>query len=384
MPDILYAAALDKQVFAESQLSTASAQQTQKNSERVTALSTLTAACNCYSNLNNCCLCCWCNCEACVAALKVPVAQTECYEIQDCLYQCPVDPDAWNLIPDNTGQPGWNTFWVCDTSGYYRCGKGCSWTVPAGVTCVQFDMWGVGGNNSSGYCCGGAPWGPNGSFGSIVMPVSAGCSYTICGGCALCCAHGPSYHDQAFPSGSATYVSGYGLQNVCIQPALNNFPRLYNHCIGLTVNCRAYNCAGGSGQCWCGFGWFCQDNSCATCGVRCAAHTNVWPQGRVCVPNAHYYRTTGAGGCYCRDTNAYGWFRNITVPRMYCCTCQCLCRYFDSSTCGGWLYGYECYGGKTCMPGIGSEPLTVMGSCTSMYSGYPNMGAVRVTYYCNC
>lgn len=101
-----------------------------------------------------------------------------------------------------------NGFKVCDTSGNFRCGSTCAWTVPAGVTNVQFQLWGAGGGTSSQCCCGGAPFGPTGAYAVIKMNVSAGEAYTLCAGCARCC-----YATQTTPGlcGNPSWVTGPGL-----------------------------------------------------------------------------------------------------------------------------------------------------------------------------
>ena len=97
---------------------------------------------------------------------------------------------------------------TCDTSGYYRCGSQCNWTVPSGVTNVQFQLWGPGGGTSSNCCCGGNPFGPSGAYAVVQMDVTAGDVYCLCGGCAYCCCG-----RQTTPGicGTPTFISGPGL-----------------------------------------------------------------------------------------------------------------------------------------------------------------------------
>lgn len=103
-------------------------------------------------------------------------------------------------------------FMVCDTSGYARCGATCSWTVPSGVTRAQFMLWGPGGSTGSTCCCGGSFFGPTGAFAVVNIPVTAGCAYTICAGCAYCC-----YASQTTVGviGCPTFVTGFNLSGVC-------------------------------------------------------------------------------------------------------------------------------------------------------------------------
>ncbi len=99
--------------------------------------------------------------------------------------------NQWCRIPTGWGEDGlgsWtNGFKVCDTSGYYRCGSSCTWTVPGGTTCVRFQIWGSGGGTSESRCCMHTMPGDTGAYASVIMPVTSGSSYTMCGGCAYCC-----------------------------------------------------------------------------------------------------------------------------------------------------------------------------------------------------
>ena len=96
------------------------------------------------------------------------------------------DPSTyWCKIPQMTGATG--SVKVCDASGYYRCGASCTWTVPAGVTCAQFQLWGPGGGSMAPCCCGLQPFGSTGAYATAIMPVTAGNVYTLCAGCAQCC-----------------------------------------------------------------------------------------------------------------------------------------------------------------------------------------------------
>lgn len=122
--------------------------------------------------------------------------------------QCPQIVIDWKcyLTPYvNTICPG---FKVCDTSGFYRCGAVCTWTVPAGVTRVQFQIWGPGSSTSSNCCCGGAPFGASGAYAMVQMNVTAGNVYCLCAGCAYCC-----YASQTTPGlvGAPSFVCGPGL-----------------------------------------------------------------------------------------------------------------------------------------------------------------------------
>ena len=127
--------------------------------------------------------------------------------------------NQWCRIPTGWGEDGlgsWTSgFKVCDTSGYYRCGSSCTWTVPGGTTCVRFQIWGSGGGTSESRCCMHTMPGDTGAYASVIMPVTSGNSYTLCGGCAYCCyAGGDGYNQQR---GYPSYVQGPGLTNFCAE-----------------------------------------------------------------------------------------------------------------------------------------------------------------------
>ena len=121
---------------------------------------------------------------------------------------CPPMVRHWRRFLSPLTCPKANGFKVCDASGYFRCGNACSWTVPAGVTCVQFQIWGHGAGNSGQCCCGGTPFGPTGSYMTVCTSVTPGEVFCLCSGCAYCC-----YATQTTPPVSAvnSYVcSGSG------------------------------------------------------------------------------------------------------------------------------------------------------------------------------
>lgn len=125
-------------------------------------------------------------------------------------------PEFWALIPTQPAAGGnFDTgLKVCDDSGYFRCGKDCTWTVPSGVTCARFQLWGAGAGTASSCCCGFSPIGATGAYASVIIPVTAGDSYTLCGGCAYCCyAARGEMSAQSCPS----YVQGTGLSNLCAE-----------------------------------------------------------------------------------------------------------------------------------------------------------------------
>ena len=96
-------------------------------------------------------------------------------------------------------------FKVCDTSGYFRCGCNCTWTVPGGTTCVRFQIWGAGGGTTESRCCMHTMPGTTGAYASVIMPTTSGSSFTMCAGCAYCCYAGSDGYNQQ--RGETSYLS---------------------------------------------------------------------------------------------------------------------------------------------------------------------------------
>lgn len=172
------------------------------------------------------------------------------------------DTQSWAAIPQMTSPTG--GFKVCDTSGYFRCGACCLWTVPAGVTCAQFQIWGAGGGTSVMCCCGGSPFGPTGAYATVIIPVTAGDSYTLCAGCAYCCyaTMDPTGH------GCASYVTGNGLTNFCAQGGIScvcSWERSISCALGIQVS-NGYAIPMASRTCGSGFSPYASAslNSCGT------------------------------------------------------------------------------------------------------------------------
>ena len=118
----------------------------------------------------------------------------------------------WCQIPTGSGWTG--GFSVCSTLAQFNCGATCTWTVPGGVTCARFQLWGAGAGTGGGCCCSISPWGGTGAYASVVMPVTAGQVYTLCSGCAFCCfARGA----QNIADGCPSFVLGTGLNNFCAE-----------------------------------------------------------------------------------------------------------------------------------------------------------------------
>lgn len=165
----------------------------------------------------------------------------------------PKHPELWDLIPTQPEAGGnFDTgFKVCDTSGYYRCDSSCTWVVPAGVTCARFQIWGAGAGSGGPCCCGWTHIGPSGAFASVIMPVTPGDSYVLCGGCAYCCY---TSHGQNNTEGCPSYVTGNGLSNFCAVGGKSSmFCEMKVRCAKATICCNYCVYAAGN-SCLCNTG----------------------------------------------------------------------------------------------------------------------------------
>lgn len=292
-----------------------------------------------------------------------------------------LDSEPWNssnygLIPLIENPTG--CLCVYDTSGNFRCGASCTWTVPAGTTKVQFQLWGPGAPSQGARCCGGSPFGAVGAFASVIIDAVPGCSYTLCAGCAICCY---SCYDQgATGSGGTSYVTGYDLTSFCAE---GGFARIScAQCVlHGSASCCRWQAEGrtSSGPCICGSGrWYCYDNSCATCGEI------PWLSFGGCKT---YYGSSNSGTVYglpsyfssktCLDRNNYGYHVHPPVIDVCHSSHGCCCQSFDSGTCGGCCCSAT--QGYRQIPGAGGTAVHVMGG-NYRCGDAGRMGMVRVTW----
>lgn len=269
-------------------------------------------------------------------------------------------------------------FKVCDASGYYRCGFCCAWTVPAGVTFAQFQLWGPGGGAGTACCCGGSFFGPTGSYAVFGIPVVAGCTYTLCAGCAYCCysCNGSTTGVNASP----TYVIGYNLTNACADAGVSCMTA-YNMSQSSTLStscCVWYgNISGyGVGLCSCTGSWeFCASSTAAIesdYSFSCVTK----PYGTVSGTGSYAY---GIPGMYPKF-KLIGSFQNgstAAAPVFGFPNCMCVFSY-NGNTCLGCCYsgnvGYMQY------PGQGGYASAAHGGCIYMTGDAGRMGMVCVSY----
>jgi hypothetical protein len=291
----------------------------------------------------------------------------------------PTNTALWGNLPLLSSPTG--CLCVYDSaSTFLRCGACCLWTVPAGATQAQFQIWGPGAGTGSGCCCGGAPFGATGSYATVIIPVTAGWQYTLCAGCAVCCYAARAAHQGFFACPS--FVTGCQLCNFC---ARGGFAGVYRTQVirnGAGTICR-YQATGctQSGPCICNTGTdFCFSNSCATCGCI------PWTPD----PEATYFgcTTTGApvlglpsvhsSGCLDTANSGYHQHPPLIGPCHTAQSGSCCCFTFTSGTCGGCCCAAQL--GVLCYPGAGGFATHVMGGCNTKCGDSGRGGMVRVTW----
>lgn len=103
-----------------------------------------------------------------------------------------------------------DTIWSTET------GTSCTWTVPAGASVAQFQLWGAGGNGTScdgGGCCSFTSSGGNGEYTYVIMSVTPGDVYCMCAGGGIATTKHNCYSTCAC-SGCNSFICGSN--NTCI------------------------------------------------------------------------------------------------------------------------------------------------------------------------
>jgi len=288
--------------------------------------------------------------------------------------------DSWQSIPQMC-EPT-DSFKVCDTSGYYRCGSSCVWVVPEGISKAQFQLWGPGGATSSQCCCGGAPFGATGAYASVIMDVSPGDTYDICAGCAYCCyafQNGPGCGGAA--CGCPSYITGPGLNCLCADS-------------GIACVCYWREAVGHSSCETCSFpiGSQCSPNSCLgwsfcwdsgdDAGFIYYSYSNM----------TRFHGTSDSGDVYglpgmypslCIGKNLnnyYGWGSSFTkgapvfgfLEQSMCTEC------FQNRTCAPCCRSFVHGTGKMPIPGAGGYGGAVAAGCNTCGGDSGRMGMVCV------
>ena len=291
--------------------------------------------------------------------------------------------DAWKTWVSPNIETRTNGVKVCNTDGsYWRCDAACTWTVPAGVTNVQFQLWGPGGGTSSQCCCGGAPFGPSGAYMLVKMNVTAGDVYTLCAGCAYCC-----YASQTTPgvSSTPTYITGPGL-SVCAMPGMPCVVTWSND-VGSTVtagnsqypaqdNCAPTMCSG-----W-NFCWDSGDD--ATYVPHAFSSSANW-----CVKcndtsrNQQYWGVQGLWPSMCMGSTLGGCFSSVSTPVVGFESCVMQAEYPWGQSCQGQGTGgcyYTAAAGYLRIPGAGGTGLVMTGGGASIGGDSGRFGMICVSY----
>jgi len=301
----------------------------------------------------------------------------------------------WVSIPTfaggNTSFAGTNVngFKVCSTSvGTVGSGGGacCEFTVPGGISFIRFQMWGAGGNAGSGQCCGGSGFGSTGAYASVIIPAVIGCSYTLCAGSV---ANTTPYRAANYSNftcvASASYVSGFGLNNVCAMGG-RGFAALTILLCDISSSsvagcCRwsSPDCVGSGGACMCNTqADYCFANSCSSCGCIAFSKTNA----------VSWYGTNTLNiNCCCSvarcSLEGFWWGQVVGINGMNGSDC------FDTSfagvKCHPPIYGYESVS-RCAITGNGSTTIGGLNcnGCGFNFMRYPGAGGTGVFLYAGC
>ena len=115
---------------------------------------------------------------------------------------------------DPTARKTFGVKWVFGSPNSCSNGCCCLWTIPAGVTKVQWEIWGSGGSGA-GACstsrCHHYKGAGGGYYNNQTITVTPGSTYTVCAaGNGLCCRR-----ECSGCRGCASYVNGTNLSNFC-------------------------------------------------------------------------------------------------------------------------------------------------------------------------
>jgi len=233
----------------------------------------------------------------------------------------------------------------------------CSWTVPATISCVNFQIWGAGGGGGAKCCCdcyhqgtGGAP----GSYASLSIPTSPGCVYSITVGAGG--SYGAAVHYNCFgTAGGATYISGYNITTLCTVGGEGGNNMCYTYCncsqsYGRSCACNASCAYTSSNSSVASLNDFStQTGPSQSCMIGPTGGMSSWTDSQ-----SMYYVSISGGG---------HWHHNMIKPQGHCCTD------WATETKSGCLFGY----------GMGGQG-ALFYSCECKPAGPGANGAVIITY----
>ena len=302
----------------------------------------------------------------------------------------PNQANIWCLIPTlpATGAAWTTGLKVCRCAGSsnWNYGSCCAWTVPAGVTCARFQLWGAGAGSGYGCCCAFTPFGGTGAYASVIMPVTAGNTYTLCAGCAHCCSIQPGFGVVNGYPGCPSYVTGTGLSNFCAEGGESSLGcQLLTRCI----------CGIVSGYCMFLGGCVCNNNSvCWHDSIQGGGQGGVGAPSGCCFDNMFpmmsscrtYYGSATTGTIYgIRGSygsialNCNGTIRVQHPPIYGFASSSCCCCIITTNYGGGCCFGAAA--GYMQIPGAGGFANFKCGGNTSgSYGDRGKSGMVCVSY----
>lgn len=277
---------------------------------------------------------------------------------------------------------------ACDTSGYFRCGTTCTWTVPSGVTRATFQSWATGGGTGSNCCCGGAPFGPSGAYTVVEMDVTAGDTYYLDVGCAYCCY---AYQTTNGYCGGNTCICGPGL-HLCTLSGLACFTDWMTATKSHSGNKFSGN-TNQSAEIPSGS----ENNLCGA--YQCSGWNFCWDSGNDMLEIDFVYSDQRTWQVTCMATN-----RNACcfgIPSMYPYmkigpdlnngseSCPAPVYGYEDCTCKfTWTNGSSCFGcnytgcNHRQIPGSGGAAGSVFGGCNACGGDSGRMGMVCISWCC--
>ena len=306
--------------------------------------------------------------------------------VEKYLQICPEDTDKWACIYEGSDWTG--DLLVRNNDGYYRCGCQCTWTVPSGATKARFQLWGAGGGaNHPSRCCGITPFGATGAYLSVIIPVTAGNSYTICAGCAYCC-YGYPQSGSPRNAGCPSYVQGPGLCYLCAAGGSGSLGIFMGARYGYCYNC-APPCLNGSDMnyfvCHEGGTW-CRNSGCTGGFWDYVSDANYYGTTNISNPTSEnvIYGLRGMFQKWCVHSNNYGCFWHPNVKGYETNTSgseapQCKQDFSNGTTCCG--KGYDAWtGGYLRVPSAGGYMSVAMGGCQDHCGSSGKYGQVCVQW----
>tara|TARA_B100000035_G_scaffold117767_1_gene99822 strand:+ start:2348 stop:3454 length:1107 start_codon:yes stop_codon:yes gene_type:complete len=296
----------------------------------------------------------------------------------------------WAEVFGTLAAPKPNGIKVCDTSGYYRCGYCCGFTVPSGVSRITIQSWAPGGGTGSNCCCGGAPFGPSGAYTIVEFDVSQSESLVLCAGCAYCCF---AYQTTNGYCGGNTWFCMANGPYVCTMSGLACFTDWMNATRSHSDNAYAGN-SNNSAEIPSGS----ESNLCGA--YQCSGWNFCWDSSNDQLEIDYVYSDIRTWNVYCmpqsRNPICFG------VPSMYpyMKIASSLNQGNQSRSCPAPVPGYEdctcvfCWNGNSCfgcnytgcnhrqIPGSGGAANSVFSGCQACGGDSGRMGMICVSWCC--